>query len=424
MADSLQVAQEIVDIPIELIRENPDNFRGPESPEEKRKMADSLLTAGQHAAVLVRPQTEAEKAQFPPTQYLLLGGHRRFGGFKLAGLKTVRALITNPSTPLEELKLVARDNSSKPLNWWETDLVIEKFRKLDPDMSQRKLADELDVSVAKVNYGLKVTKAMNAAARELIHQNLAAKPLDEDEDVKLLNKNSKVFVLNEALLLALADLGDSQEVEKGLRMVLDNKMRLPDVRLMVAKSKAGQGLNPPPLEEGGEVVRRTRKTASQSHVASTTGRQDDQGTDSNPSNPPNQGPGLRERLGGLLPKPHEAKSMILGGVAGAVGGFLASNFKRTLSTFARRWMLHGLVALGAIGFLGFHWYMPRNYSSAPKPRAASQEAPPSLLWSHPPPTGFRPRANRIGYGLHRGTDSDYPGRTYRQRYSGTMAGQG
>ena len=246
MPETTFAAEQIVEIPIELIRENPDNPRGPMSPEDCESMSESLKAVGQRTAVRVRPQSEAEKVQFPPTQYLLLGGHRRMAGAKLAGLKTLKALIVTPRTPYEEVMEVTLDNQWSDIGWWKKDLLIGRFLEADPKLEQQHLAAQLGCHKAKISRAIKILETLTPAARDLVDRNQASQAPDVGVPVARRNSKNKVFLITESLLLVLADLGDPQEVEKALHRVLHDQMTESQVRQMVAvlKNPSSHPLSP------------------------------------------------------------------------------------------------------------------------------------------------------------------------------------
>src|SRR5581483_10878554 len=98
------------DIPLSKIRPNPDNPRGPVDPLEAISMAESLREAGQKTEIRVRPMTDSEKAQYPPYEYLLIGGHVRLAGAQIAKLETLRAVVLDPTNPNQEFLDAVLDN--------------------------------------------------------------------------------------------------------------------------------------------------------------------------------------------------------------------------------------------------------------------------------------------------------------------------
>ncbi len=219
----------LLDIPLSKIRPNPDNPRGPVDSQEAQAMAESLREAGQKTEIRVRPMTDEEKAQYTPYEYLLIGGHVRLAGAKLAGLESLRAVVVEKGTPDEEFDDVCIDNRLTDMGWWKWDLAIEKRMNLPPKITQERLAARWKLSQAKISTAVKVTKFLNPASRELVDQNLKQPGVNYQP---LITKN-KGFLITESILLILADLEDPQKVEAALRKVLDDQMTEAQVRQMV-----------------------------------------------------------------------------------------------------------------------------------------------------------------------------------------------
>ena len=334
------ISASVVKIPLSQILPNPDNPRGSVSPEEAQAMAESLKEVGQKTEIRVRPLTEAEKAQNPGYEYLLIGGHVRLAGAKLAGLPDLKSIVVEGSTPNQELLDALLDNRWEEMSWWKWDLAIEKLLKADPNLKQNKLAAQLGVSPTKVNFAWKVTQALTPTARDLV----ASKILPQ-------NSKNKVFLITQSILLALADLEDPQEVEKALIRVLDGQMIESQVRQMVANlkpgstqpsSSRGEGFpNTPPLKKGGRGV--LASEVSNSTLASASQPQNSR----QPSG----------RLTGLLSGLFHRKTLVSAGLAGVVGAFLLKNLRRALGTLARRWMIHTMVGLGVVALLSPHLFV-------------------------------------------------------------------
>ncbi len=230
---------EVLDIPIELIRENPENPRGPVSPESAQVMAESLKEAGQKTEIRVRRLTEAE---YPPCEYLLIGGHVRLAGAKLAGLPTLRAIVVEGIAPGQELLAALLDNRWEDMGWWQWDLAIEKLLSGEQAPTQRELAAQLGWHESKISRVMKIMMALNPGARELVRQNLASQDSQQDEKLAPRKSKNKVFLITESILLALADLEDPQQVERALRQVLDDHLTEAKVKGLVEWVKVG---NPP-----------------------------------------------------------------------------------------------------------------------------------------------------------------------------------
>lgn len=234
-ASTLVSTDQIVLVPISLIRPNPDNPRGPVFPVEAQAMAESMREKGQKVAILIRPMTDQEKTQYPPYEYLLLGGHVRLEGAKLAGLETLKAIISEPNNAIDEMMDAALDNRYSDMGWWRWDLLIEWFLKTPNPPTQQKLAAQLKFAPSKISRAYSIMKSLNQASRELVTENLQKSLIF---DVLPQNTQNKAFLITETHLQVLADLEDSTLVEKGLREVLDNYLTEGQTRKWVAQFKS------------------------------------------------------------------------------------------------------------------------------------------------------------------------------------------
>jgi ParB family chromosome partitioning protein len=77
----------VLDVPIELIRPNPDQPRRAFGPEELAELASSIRERGVLQPILVRPMPGQEKA------YQIIAGERRWRAAQQAGLRAIPALV-------------------------------------------------------------------------------------------------------------------------------------------------------------------------------------------------------------------------------------------------------------------------------------------------------------------------------------------
>jgi len=248
-------AAAIIQIPIEKIMPNPRQPRRRFKPGSIQEMSDSLTALGQQTPAKVRPLTADEKVSNPGFEYMVIGGHRRLGGAKLAGFKTLDCYVLN-ITPAETHRAALMDNDSEEMDWWDWDLAIEEEDKTNPGHTQRELAGQLGVSQGKVYKALKLARVLNPSAREKIDRNLdeALTASDElgpgtgvnpSEGVNLESSRFKPgakYEITEYVLLALADLGDSSLVERALKVVLDRHLTEQKAKKLVVWAQKG---NPP-----------------------------------------------------------------------------------------------------------------------------------------------------------------------------------
>ncbi len=223
----------IVQIPLEKIMPNPHQPRRRFKPGSIQEMADSLKDMGQQTPAKVRPLTPEEIALNPGYEYMLIGGHRRLAGAKLAGLATLDCIVL--VIPPSETHLAAlMDNDSEEMDWWDWDLAIEEEAKAQEVPSQRKLAGRLGISRAKIYNAMKVLGTLNLSARELIEKNLdlqdtkgegggqslaTPEPVGEQNDVPP-DTSKPSYQITEYVLLTLANLKDPLLVERALKVVL------------------------------------------------------------------------------------------------------------------------------------------------------------------------------------------------------------
>ncbi len=246
-------------IPLSKIMPNFDQPRRMFKPGSTQSMAESLLAVGQQTLAKVRRLTDEEKASYSyfdyewPVgttapkksngefgfEYMMIGGHRRLAGAKLAAFETLDCVIMDVAP--EDTHLASlMDNSNVEMSWWDWDLAIEKEHLLHPNLSQRELAKRLGVSKSKVNNALKILAVLNKLSRGSIDMNLDKVPLDGDfhpptsdqpqdvegDPVQTLDKTKPDYEITEYVLLALADLEDPAYVSDTLDIIIDNKMNL------------------------------------------------------------------------------------------------------------------------------------------------------------------------------------------------------
>jgi ParB family chromosome partitioning protein len=250
-----------VQIPLEQIIPNPNQPRKLEDKEAIQLLAASLRAKGQEVAARVRPLTEAERAAHPGAWVMLIGGHGRREAALLNGFKTLKCTIED-ITPEEAISSAARDNNIRDMHWWEWYLVFEAMDKTSRK-SQREIADELGKSQTKVNWGLKITKTLNSAARALVQENLQ-KTLKND-DLTPITKN-KGFSITESHLLALADLEDPNQVQQALQVVLDDYLTADQAKKLVEWVKDGN--DPAGFSATKPTPKPTVSKAATPHVAS------------------------------------------------------------------------------------------------------------------------------------------------------------
>ena len=228
-------------------------------------MAESLKAQGQETPAKVRSLTAEEKAANPAFEVLVIGGHRRLAGAKLAGMAALDCYILD-IPPAETHRASLMDNNQEEMDWWDWDLAIEQEGKDTPGLSQEKLAKGLGVSPGKVQKALKITAVLTPTAREWVTRNLDENQASGDEieaepknATKILKNDpsprwmkNKGFLITESILLALADLGEPLMVERALKVVMDDYLSELETKKVVGWVQAGNepeafGQSNPPL---------------------------------------------------------------------------------------------------------------------------------------------------------------------------------
>ncbi|HVZ80620.1 MAG TPA: ParB N-terminal domain-containing protein, partial [bacterium] len=369
MSPVANAVAQIVDIPLGQILANPENPRGPVDPQAAQAMAESLQAKGQQVEIRVRALTEAEKTKYPGYEYLLIGGHVRLAGAKLAGLAILRAVVLEGLSEDEEELAAILDNRWEPMSWWRWDLAIERRMKRYTGQTQRKVAAELGLSAAKVNNAWKITRVLTPEARKTL-----------EKSVQALNTENKGFSITEVHLLVLAELGDAEQVERALGAVLDDYLTPDQCKKLVAWVKAG---NPVDSFKVGQVQKAPAVVSPEPKTESQV--KEDRKAVVDPGDADSG-----DRASGSMSKPSPLGGE--GGVRGASAGhtplqelylyltsdplrkFLAANLKRALGTLTRRWMVHGILALGLLLLLGRSW-IGKLLAAKPLAPAVSQTQP-------------------------------------------------
>ena len=211
-------------IPLSKIMANPDQPRKVMDEDKLTKLSDSMKEAGQQTAAKVRPLTPEEMAKYPGIEVMLLGGHRRFEAAKRAGLETLDCIVL--AVIPEQGDLVALlDNKWEDMFWLDWDIAIEKMYNRASKTNQSKIAAILGVTQATISTSLKVAKALNAGSRDQIYKQL----------IILGVKGS----ITERPILALAELEDSEKVEKALPVLLKGQFTEPETKGLVQWTLAG-----------------------------------------------------------------------------------------------------------------------------------------------------------------------------------------
>jgi ParB family chromosome partitioning protein len=93
----------VVELPLELVRPNPEQPRRAFSQPELAELAESIRERGVIQPILVRPLPEA------PSEHQIIAGERRWRAAQQAGLKTIPALVRD-LTPSEVMEVALIEN--------------------------------------------------------------------------------------------------------------------------------------------------------------------------------------------------------------------------------------------------------------------------------------------------------------------------
>lgn len=200
--------QKIVDLPIEQIELNPQQPRKEISAEKLVEMADTIKAYGVIQPVIVHKEKD---------KYILVAGERRFKASKLAGLKTIPAIIREYNkNELLEVALVEN-------------LQREDLNPLEEAAAFKKLMEEFAYSQEEL--ARKIGRSRSAIANSL-------RLLTLDQEVKKYLSEGKLTVGQVRPLLAITD--PDQQRSFALR-IIKQKLSARQVEDMVKNFKRKTG---------------------------------------------------------------------------------------------------------------------------------------------------------------------------------------
>lgn len=198
--------QKILDIPVEQISFNPRQPRKDISLEKLQEMADTIKAYGIIQPVIVHKDKEKEK-------YILVAGERRFRAAKLAGLKSIPALVRDYSE--EELLEVALVEN----------LQREDLNPLEEAAAFQKLIEEF--SYTQEELAQKIGRSRSAISNAL-------RLLALDEEVKKYLREGRLTAGQARPLLAVSD----PEQQRSLAIiVMEQKLSARQVEELIKKIK-------------------------------------------------------------------------------------------------------------------------------------------------------------------------------------------
>ena len=254
-------------IPISKIKPNEHNPRHVITPEMVDALAASIQAVGLKNPIKVQkisPQSSVDSRQQNPNsqsqyEYELISGHIRLAAAKKLGWETLPTIVLE-LTPEQALVEAILDNRGREMTWLDEYLSIEAMQETNPKLTQRDLADQLEMSLGSINRGLKILRALNQASRTLLVQSL----------------NKTGYQPSENAVFRLTDLIDGSTpspqaqalIEKALGAVIAKEMTEPQVAEMV-KSANDDPETSPDWEEEDETQNLGEKALNRTEVASS-----------------------------------------------------------------------------------------------------------------------------------------------------------
>jgi hypothetical protein len=385
MSPVASAVAQAVEIPLSKIRPNPKNPGPPITEDLITDMVENLTAEGLLNAIKlmpdpVNPMAKGQSGDPADFNWIILAGERRYRAFLRMKRETIPAILLYP-TPAEAVKITRLDNAVRNRGWWADYQSIENLLEADPSLSQRQVGVMLEMDKERVNWAVRLLPLLNPEARALLVRN----PYNSN------NGNKGISETAAAGLAGLASDPVTPEiqalVQQALAVAINRGMTQAGVKQLVAWVKAGNK----PEEFGSKAPVEAVKAPAKIMAPGDQGQAERVGEISTPTRRSTQATsdGLKELVMGVFRGPlargPQAEGHGLGvpsqdadshggiklGLA-FLGGFLASNLKRALGTLTRRWMMHGILALGVVGLLLTHGFSGL-FHSKPKPAAVPEK---------------------------------------------------
>src|ERR1019366_7703111 len=104
-------------------------------------------------------------------EYELIGGHLRLLAAQKLGWETLNALVLEVP-PAQAILAALMDNQGEDMHWLDWYLAIELTATSDPNLTQKAIAESIEVTESYVSQALKVLKLFNQSSRDQILQQL------------------------------------------------------------------------------------------------------------------------------------------------------------------------------------------------------------------------------------------------------------
>ncbi|HVZ81322.1 MAG TPA: ParB/RepB/Spo0J family partition protein [bacterium] len=358
---TLSPVAQVVEIPLANVHPNPKNPGPPIPADQITDLAENIEAEGLLNPIKVMPlvrSPQAEKSPHGPgapdprnQQWVILAGERRYWAFLWLKRETIPAFLLDP-TPAEAVKITHLDNAVRERGWWADYQSIEALKQADPTLRQREIGAGLKIDLPKVNRALSLLPLLNPEARAIL--------VSDTNNGNKGNKGISELAAAELAGLATDPVTPATQalVQRALVEVRDQNLTQMGVREMVQwihQGKKPEDYRPGMAKAGGNKPSpRPSRPAVKAGVSdqAVEAPQDPAPAPGSKGNPVPVSGGKTDLQ--VLYDHLKGNGLLAGGLIGALGGFLASNLKRALGTFVRRYMLHALAALGILALLVFH----------------------------------------------------------------------
>ena len=170
----------MLEIPISEIKDNPYQPRLFFDEDKLEELKKSITTSGVIQPIIIR---EEEK------QYILVAGERRLRAAKMAGLRTVPAIITdNDPIEISLIENIQRENLNplEEANAYQKMIEVHKY-------TQKKLSDVLGKGRSTITETLSLLKLPEEIKKECRRADISKRALIEIVKIKSSNKQKKEF---------------------------------------------------------------------------------------------------------------------------------------------------------------------------------------------------------------------------------------
>jgi len=163
-----------------------------------------------------------------PGIYEIISGHIRFAGAQKLGWETIQAVVLD-LTPEQALLEAILDNRGQEMTWFDLYESVEAMLKINPKLTKKDVADQLEITPSTVTLATKVMDLLNEGSRRAILQNLKT-----SADLKGISAIS---------VTRLIDLGDNPAlIESALKVVIRKNLIESQTQELVEWLKKGHNI--------------------------------------------------------------------------------------------------------------------------------------------------------------------------------------